>query len=202
MKDIAGKPMLWHVIERVGHALENSISFFRGSEDDVLKRYLDCSHNYEIDLTVRITSDCPLIDPQTVDKTIRTHINSNADYTSNTLERTFPRGLDVEVFSTELLERIDKLTSEKYQREHVTPYFYENPDRFQIQNISAEGQLRHPEIRLSVDTEEDLQFIREIYKRLYKPPSIIEIENVMELLDRNPELLLINKDVQQKRLKD
>ncbi len=116
--------------------------------------------------------------------------------------RTFPRGLDVEVFSRNLLEKVSKLAHEKYQREHVTPYFYENPSKFKLINLNAEGKLKRPEFRLCVDTKEDLELVREIYKRLYEPPDIVDNEKVIDLLKNEPKLTLINKEVKQKRLKD
>lgn len=225
MMDISGKPMIWHVVDRLkrseklneiviastfdskndvleAFADDNNINFFRGSEEDVLQRYLDGAEKYNIDLIVRITSDCPLIDPNIVDCVINEHIDSNAHYTSNTQQRSFPRGLDVEVFSRDSLLRIDRLAIKKYQREHVTPFFYENPSEFKLNNVTTEGKIRQPYLRLCVDTEEDLKFVREVFKRLYKPPDIIKIEDIIDLIEKEPELAMINKNIKQKRLKE
>ncbi|PIU55548.1 MAG: acylneuraminate cytidylyltransferase [Deltaproteobacteria bacterium CG07_land_8_20_14_0_80_38_7] len=192
LMDIEGKPMLWHVVNRLKFseklddiilaipntkknnilekfAKDNKVKYFRGSEEDVLSRYYKTAKKFKCDLIVRITSDCPLIDPQIVDLVIEKHLKLNADYTSNTLKRTFPRGLGVEVFNFKVLKKAQKEAKEDYQREHVTPYIYKNPEIFKIQNIKAERRLRYLEIRLTVDTKKDLRLIREIYKRLYKP---------------------------------
>ncbi len=222
MKEISDRPMIWHVIDRVkrckrvdeivlasthnknndlleSFANDVDVMFFRGSEEDVLGRYLGAAVKYSVDLIVRITSDCPLIDPRTVDRIIRIHMKSKVDITSNILERTYPRGLDAEVFPRELLETADKLAKKKYQREHVTPYFYENLSKLRFMNVVAEGKIRRPDLRLCVDTIEDLKLIREIYRRLYRPPGIVEIDQVIDLLDRESTLASINKDVKQKR---
>jgi spore coat polysaccharide biosynthesis protein SpsF (cytidylyltransferase family) len=222
---IEGKPTLWHVINRLKFskklndiilaipdtkensvleefAKDNAIKFFRGSEKDVLSRYYETAKKFKVDVIVRITSDCPLIDPRIVDLVIKKHLNSNVDYTSNTLERTFPRGLDVEVFNFEAFRRVYKEAKENYQREHVTPYIYEHPDIFKLQNVEAKGKLKHPELRLTVDTKEDLQLIREIYKYLYKPGKIFYVEEIINLLNRYPELVKININVKQKELKE
>jgi spore coat polysaccharide biosynthesis protein SpsF len=225
LKDIAGQPMLWHVIDRLKHSnevneiiiattindrddvlqkitKETNVSFFRGAEEDVLKRYVDASERFEIEMIVRITSDCPLIDPGTVDRLIQSHIEKKADYSSNTIERSFPRGLDSEIFSRELLEYADQHSKAPYQREHVTPYFYENPTKFKLNNLFAEEELNYPEFRLSVDTPEDLRLMEELYERLYNPPGIIEITKVINLLKNDPELRSINMGVEQKDLRN
>jgi len=225
LMDIEGKPMLWHVVNRLKFseklddiilaipntkknnilekfAKDNKVKYFRGSEEDVLSRYYKTAKKFKCDLIVRITSDCPLIDPQIVDLVIEKHLKLNADYTSNTLKRTFPRGLDVEVFNFKVLKKAQKEAKEDYQREHVTPYIYKNPEIFKIQNIKAERRLRYLEIRLTVDTKKDLRLIREIYKRLYKPKKIFYTEEIIDLLDKYPELIKINANVQQKALKE
>jgi len=215
---IEGKPMVWHVVNRLKFskilndiilaipdtkkndilerfAKDNKVKYFRGSEEDVLSRYYEAAKKFNVDVIVRITSDCPLIDPQIVDLLIKKYLSSTADYVSNSLKRTFSRGLDVEVFSLKVLEKAHKEAKENYQREHVTPYIYEHPEIFKLQNIEAKGKLKHPELRLTVDTKEDLQLIREIYKHLYKPGKIFYAEEIINLLNRYPELVKININV-------
>ncbi len=224
LKDLSGHSLLWHVIERVKAsekidyvilaittnpqddplveiASMTDTGLFRGSEDDVLSRYLGAAAKYELDMIVRITSDCPLIDPHTIDKVIESHIKTGADYTSNTLERTYPRGLDIEIFSTDLLKLAGQETNEIFQREHVTPYFYQNPVKFKLNNVPADEGLAHPEYRLCVDTPEDFQLIEKIYSKLYESPKLIEIMDVISLLGSKPELAEINRDIEQKELK-
>jgi spore coat polysaccharide biosynthesis protein SpsF len=221
LKDIAGKPMLWHVINRLkfsnyigkiilsipdnkdndvleNFARENRALFYRGSENDVLSRYYGTAVQYNADVIVRITSDCPLIDPEITDLAIERHLNSDADYTYADTRSGFPRGLDTEVFEYEALENAHVLSTKDYEREHVTPFIYEHPDLFKLQNVKAEGDLISP-LRLTVDTEEDLELMREIYKRLYfgKIFSIIE---VIDLFKAHPELAKINAEIKQKAL--
>jgi spore coat polysaccharide biosynthesis protein SpsF len=225
LMDISGRSMLWHVINRLkfskelddiilatpdttendileGFAKENNFHYFRGSENDVLARYYGTAKKFKIDVIVRTTSDCPLIDPEVIDLVIEKHLNSNVAYTSNTLKRTFPRGLDVEVFNFDILEQIYKKAKKNYQREHVTPYIYEHPEIFKIQNIEIKKKLREPELRLTVDTKEDLELIREIYKYLYKPGKIFYAEEIINLLNEHPELMETNINVRQKEIKE
>lgn len=225
LMNIEGKPMLWHVINRLRFSKklddiilaipdtkendilekfvkDNKLKYFRGSEKDVLSRYYEAAKFFSVDLIVRITSDCPLIDPKIVDLVIEEHLNSTADYSSNSLKKTFPRGLDVEVFNFEILEMVYKEAKEDYQREHVTPYIYEHPEIFEVQNIEAKGKLRRPELRLTVDTKEDLQLIKEIYKYLYRPKKIFYTEEIIDLLNKHPELIKINIGVRQKNFKE
>jgi spore coat polysaccharide biosynthesis protein SpsF len=221
MKDISGKPMLWHVIYRVKYSKlinkivvatstnkeddiienfckENRILFYRGDEEDVLKRYYEAAKIYNGNKIVRITSDCPLIDPEIVDIVIKEHLKDGVDYTSNTIERTFPRGLDTEVFNFETLERANEMAKEKYQREHVTIFIYENPHLFKIKNVRNFKDLSH--LRWTVDEEKDLIFVREIYKRLYKG-NIFFMRDILEVLEKEPDLKRINEMVKQKPVK-
>lgn len=220
LKDIVGKPMLWHLLNRLRSAnridnvilaiprstqndkLENfakelKLPCFRGSEDDVLSRYYEAAVEFGAEVIVRITSDCPLIDPWVTDTVIAAHLNSDADYTSN---RGFPRGLDTEVFNLDALNRAYKEANRNYEREHVTPYIYQHPNLFKIESVEANGKLRRPDLRLTVDTEEDLRLIREIFKRLYRDGRIFYTEDVIDLLDKNPKLVAINAHVAQKKL--
>jgi len=224
LKKIEGRSMLWHIIDRLSfcHEIdeivltipdteENDIlekfakshktKFYRGEEKDVLARYYRTAKKFKGDLIVRITSDCPLISPKIVDLVIQQHINSDVDYTSNVIERTFPRGMDIEVFSFNILRESFEKADQPYQREHVTPYISENPSKFKLQNIKAKDKLNHPEFRLTVDTEEDFKLIQEIYKHLYNPGKLFLIEEVVDLLKNNSELAKINALVKQKRTK-
>jgi len=223
--DIKGKPMIWHVINRLKYskkldeiiltipdtrendelekfAKKNNIKYFRGSEKDVLSRYYEAARKFKADIIVRITSDCPLIDPRIVDVVVENHLNAKANYTSNTLKRTFPRGLDVEVVSFEALEKTHKEATEDYQREHVTSYIYEHPEIFKLESVEAQGKLNRPELRITVDTEEDFQLIKEIYKHLYKPRKIFYAQDIIDLLETHPRLIKINIKVKQKNLRE
>jgi len=225
-KEIAGKPMLWHVFDRLSRcdtvckrvlatttakkddvlqefAERQNVHFFRGSEEDVLSRYYEAAKEFNAQHVVRLTSDCPLIDPKIVDTVISEHLESKADYTSNcTIKRTFPRGLDTEVFTFNALERAFKEAKEPPQREHVTPYIWENSEKFKLHSVEALPALRRPDLRLTVDTKEDLELVREIYSRLYKPGEIFSAGEVVSLLDEHPELVEINSDVRQKETRE
>lgn len=223
LEDVSGKPMLWHLISRLKYSVRidevvlaipdsgqndlledfarrNKLRYFRGSEDDVLSRYYGAATEFGAQVIVRITSDCPLIDPGITDRVIGEHLNSGADYTSNTLQRTFPRGLDTEVFTFQSLHIAHEAARENYEREHVTPYIYQHPDLFRFKSVEASGRLKRPDLRLTVDTEDDLRLIREIFHRLYRGNQAFSTEEVIDLFDEHPELAAINAAVRQKGL--
>lgn len=220
MMEIAGEPMLAHVINRVRRAsmpskvivatstrseddviqdLCNSrgVPIFRGSELDVLDRYYQASREYAADVVIRITSDCPLIEPEVLDRVVNAFLAARPDYASNTIVRSYPRGLDVEVVGIASLMRAWSEAAKAHQRAHVTPYFYENPTLFQCLNVADE--FEHSVHRWTVDTSEDLAFVRAIYARL-GPTDIFGWRDVLALLTREPELLNLNRSVQQKLL--
>jgi spore coat polysaccharide biosynthesis protein SpsF len=178
------------------YAIEREVRYFRGNEEDVLSRYYNAAKKYGGEIIVRITSDCPLIDPEIVDNVINKHIDNKADYTSNVIKRTYPRGLDTEVFNFDVLSEAYKNANEKYQQEHVTSYMIEHPEKFKLQNIEAKGKLKRPDIRITVDTEEDFELIKKII--LHFNNLNFKTEDIIGFLDRNPELLEINKNVIQK----
>ena len=215
-KDIEGKPLLQRVIERVKRAKrinqviiattkiyedksivefakKNSLKYVRGSEEDVLSRYILARDATNADIIVRVTADCPLIDPETIDEAVEQFFKDKLDYISNaTTKRSFPRGLDVEVFSSRALRKTNQSGKEKRHREHVTTFIYENPQIFKIGALIAEGVLKRPDIRLCVDTEEDIILIRKIYKR-FSQNNTVDIIKVIEFLNNNPELIEINR---------
>ncbi len=224
-KDIAGKPMLWHVISRLkcsqrindiiiaipdsapNDEIEDfvkglGIKCFRGNEEDVLSRYYGAAAEYKGKIIVRVTSDCPLIDPRIMDSVIEIQIRDQMDYTSKGPNGSFSRGLDSEVFNFEVLERAYKEANQAYEREHVTPYIYQHPELFKVNIIQAVGRLRRPDLRLTVDTDEDLTLVREIYRRLYRNGHIFYIEDIIDLMDKYPELKSINAGIRQKELRE
>jgi len=220
LKEVIGKPLLWYIVNRLQDSVELSdiilaipnskpnnkledfareveIKCFRGSEEDVLSRYYNAASAFGGDLIVRITADNPLIDPRLIDSTILSHLSTQADYTYS---RGFPLGLNSEVINFIALERAFKEASQDCEREHVTPYLYQNPNLFKINIIEAIGKLKRPELRFTVDTEEDLALIREIYRQLYHDKQLFCAEDVIDLLDRYPEMLAINSHIKQKVL--
>jgi len=223
MKCVDGKPLLEYQIERLKrvknadkiivattiNASDDSIEklcrrlnvdVFRGSEEDVLSRYYECMKKYGADIIVRITSDCPIIDPAEVDKVIKRFVNANGqlDYVSNSIQRTYPRGMDAEVFSSKALEKAFRETKQSSDREHVTPYMYNNPNKFNIANVSyVRDESRH---RWTVDTIEDFMLIEKIINVLYPSNEKFDLKDCLELLDENPSWKDINMHIRQKDL--
>ena len=224
MKELCGKTILAHDIERVSQAKlvdeiiiattthdsddvivqeaeRLGVKVFRGSEDDVLSRYYFAAKEAGADVVVRITSDCPLIDPVILDDVIRVFLDGSYDIVTNAgndlSKRTFPRGLDAEVFSFEMLETAHLKAVETYQREHVTPYIYENAKSvFYYQN-----DVDYSKYRWTLDTEEDWLLISAIYQRLYHREHNFYFKDILSVMEENPELYNINKDIEQKKLK-
>jgi len=167
----------------------------RGDQNDVLDRYFRASQLAKAEIVVRITSDCPLIDPEITDKTIAAFLEALPDYASNVLARTYPRGLDTEVMSVAALGKAWQAARKSYEREHVTPYIYEHPAEFKLLSVTEdEDRSGH---RWTLDTAEDLEFIRAIYVRL-KDKAMFGWRDVLELLDREPALIELNRSVMQK----
>lgn len=225
LRPIRERPLIYHLVDRLDYSdllddivfaipasKENDVLFdwlsyrglkiFRGSEKNVLQRFYNSAKKYNPELIVRICSDRPITDPWILDKVIQVHIDGKADYTSNNLKNTYPTGLDVEVFSLRSLKKAYNEATKDYEREHVTPFFYEHPQIFDLHNVEAEGKLNRPDLRLTVDREEDLKLIRKIYKELYHPGKVFSAEVVVDFLDENPQLQKINADIEQKGLKE
>ena len=171
-------------------ANDNSVNIFRGKEKDVLDRYFQCAKKYSFATIVRITADCPLIDPQIVDKVIEKFFSGNYDFATNTLTRTFPIGTDVEVFSFSALNRAWENTQLPSEREHVTPYLRKE-ENFKIINVENDKNISN--LRLTVDRIEDFQLIKQILNNISINP--IHLEDVLELFSRKPELIEINKHI-------
>jgi spore coat polysaccharide biosynthesis protein SpsF len=224
MMDIVGKPMLWHVVNRLKYSKllkeiivatttnkrddiietfckQHNISCYRGSEEDVLDRYYQAAKLYKADPIVRITADCPLIDPKIVDEVISIYLNNikKVDVVTNLLIRSYPRGLDTEVISFNSLERIWKEANKEYQREHVSVYIYENLKIFRTKNVKRDSDLSY--LRFTVDECKDLEFVREIYKWLCKNNNLFFLDEILQLLQEKPYLVEINKEVLQKSIK-
>jgi len=176
------------------------IPFYRGSEEDVLDRYYQAAKQYHADIVVRITGDCPLADPEIIDHTINYYLELKppCDYVSNTLQLTFPRGLDVEVFSFKQLEHIHSIAHEPREREHVTPYFYLHPEKFVLGCYKNTTDLsKH---RWTVDQIEDFELISRIINDLYPRKPNFLMQDVLDLLARHPDWVAINAHVIQKKL--
>ena len=226
LMDICGEPMLKRVIERVHLAKsidqivvatstnptddeiqlwceKHSLNCFRGSMQDVLDRYYYAASGYDPKWVARITADCPVIDPGLINATIRACVEKNVDFTANRLpppfHRTYPIGLDVEVSTFAALKRAWQEAKTQAEREHVFPYLYDEPGRFKIHILNHEPD--YGSLRWTVDTAEDLKLIREIYQR-FQPRIDFGWEEILQLVEREPELMQINSATRHKNYMD
>jgi spore coat polysaccharide biosynthesis protein SpsF (cytidylyltransferase family) len=168
--------------------------YFRGNEVDVLDRYYRAALAFgSPEVIVRLTGDCPLHDPVIIDKFISCFLDSEVDYVWGGDPPTFPDGVDTEVFSFSALEKVWKEARLKSEREHVTPYIRKHADTFKVINIECEKDLS--DHRWTLDEKEDYEFIKHIYKNLYKKKPAFGMEEVLELLAKHPELEEINKHI-------
>jgi len=220
MKILQGKPMIEHLIERVKKAKrpdeiilctstnpqddilveiakKNNIKWFRGDPVDVLDRLLRAAKKYKVDFIVSTTGDNPLTDYRYIDKIIEKFMKTKADYIT-CLD--LPLGAFSYGVKVKALEKVVELKKEK-DTEIWGVFFTKNPHLFKIEKVEVEKKLRRPEIRLTVDTPEDFKLMEEIFKRLHKPGKLFELEDVIKLLDKHPELLEINKRVKQREAK-
>jgi spore coat polysaccharide biosynthesis protein SpsF len=218
--EAAGKPLLEHMIERlrqvrgldaivIATTEESSsdpiaelagrleVGCFRGSEEDVLARVLGAAEAHGAELIVEATGDCPLIDPRVVDRVLDRFLAGGVDYCSNTLERTYPRGMDVQAFPTAVLAEVAGLTDDPADREHVSLYIYEHPERYRLRSVVSD-RPEAADVRLTVDTPEDYALIREIFDVLYPRDPEFGLEAILALLDERPELAALNRHVGQK----
>lgn len=212
LKELCGKTMLQHIVERVlwcekidsiivatsikekdelieKICLKMNIGCYRGSENDVLDRYYQSAREYEPHNIVRITADCPLADPALIDEIVDIHVKGNYDYTSNTIVETYPDGLDVEVFKFPVLEEAWRKADLLSEREHVTPYirFKGGFKRFSVERFPSLADKRW-----TVDTEQDFEFITQIYNALYNEGRIFMMNDTLQYLDKNQHIGKMN----------
>ena len=177
------------VIEKF--CVERGINVFRGQPKNVLDRYYNCAKEFSIQNIVRITSDCPLIDPKIVLELIKKMKTGEFDYVSNALNRTFPIGLDAEIFTFHALEQSWKVAQLQSEKEHVTPFIKKNPKSFKQYNLESDKNKSN--IRITLDVPEDLMLIRNIVSKISNRPILYK--DLMELFEREPEILAINKNI-------
>jgi spore coat polysaccharide biosynthesis protein SpsF len=175
-------------IEHVATA--RGFAAWRGPEQDVLARYAGAAAAYGADPVVRMTMDCPLIDPDVIDRVVDAYLGGAFDLVANNLEPTFPHGLDLEVFSAAALDTADREAGTPFEREHVTPFIRERPRRFRLGNVRSPRDLHH--LRWTVDYPEDLDLIRVVYEELYREGGLFTTADVLALLDRRPDIAAIN----------
>ncbi len=211
---VLGKPILWHLVDRLRHAkavdeiviattveardeaiatfsADHDIHCFRGDEQDVLDRYYQAATTYHAATVVRITADCPLIDPVVVDGVIDLRFRSGVDYASNVAPPTFPDGLDVEVMTMRALEKAWREADIPYQREHVTSYITEHPELFTTSNLSNDRDLSP--WRLTVDEKEDMEVVSAVFEGLYSKERVFSLDEIVSFIEKTPGLLEKNK---------
>ncbi|MDA8326252.1 MAG: glycosyltransferase family protein, partial [Nitrospiraceae bacterium] len=180
-------------------ARKENVPYFRGPEKDVLARYYQAAKENGLGIIVRVTSDCPCIDPEVVDLVVKDISESGADYASNSLKRTYPHGLDTEAFTMDALERSFKEAKKEFEREHVTPYIYMT-GQFQIRNPEAPEEFFAPEIRITLDTIEDYALLCAVYDYLYPGNPLFGVSEIVKLFKVKPWLKFINGKVVQKKI--
>lgn len=180
-------------LEIVKLCSNKELRVFCGSEDDVLDRFFQCAKLIKPEHVVRVTADCPMIDPDIIDRVIEKHLISGADYTSNVLKETFPDGEDVEVFKFTALKKAWESSSLKSEREHVTPYIRNHPEYFKLDNLESDSNLSDK--RWTLDNQEDYDFIKKVFAELYSCNKLFGMNDILKLLEQNNWLEDINKHI-------
>ena len=216
LEKITEKELLWHVVERtllsksidkiiiattdnphddelVDFCEKHKWEVFRGSEENVLSRYFHCSKQYKLDVIVRVTADDPLKDSQLIDKCVHELLSGNFDYVSNNNPPSYPEGLDVEVFTFDALKRSYQLSVDPFEQEHVTQFILRNPSMFSMKNLANMEDLSS--IRLTIDTADDFELISKIYSKLFNGNHDFGLEQVLQIISKEPEILNINTKV-------
>lgn len=208
LKPLMNQPMLFYTLSRLKkcksplqivvattyHAYDDpiidfcksmDIPTFRGSEENVLERFYQTSLQYPADGYIRITADCPLVDFKLLDKMLEHFIqNSEIDYLSNTLKRSYPKGLDLEIFKAKVLKQAYQQATYSYDKEHVTPYIYNHPEKFNLENFLDNDNFS--QINLSVDTMDDLMFVQELIEKLYSKNPNCGFDEIKKYLLKLP----------------
>ncbi|PIS10723.1 MAG: acylneuraminate cytidylyltransferase [Bdellovibrio sp. CG10_big_fil_rev_8_21_14_0_10_47_8] len=218
LKPVLGKPLLEYQIERIRRSRHLhdlviattvnaedqaivalcerlNVHVFRGSEMDVLGRYYQAHLKYPSTHIIRVTSDCPLHDPQILDHCIEQYLDSGMNYMSNS--EAYPNGMNVEIFSAEMLAEANNQGLKPYEREHVTPYFYTHPELFRLGQVRSEQV--YPKYRLTVDTPEDFQLIQTLIERLWPVKPNFDLADICHEFDKDPSLNQINSHIEQKK---
>ncbi|NDV20645.1 NTP transferase domain-containing protein [Pseudodesulfovibrio sp. JC047] len=211
---LAEQPMILHVLARASQSMADTVVLatsrepsddaladmvhaagypvVRGSLDDVLDRYVMAARTHQADTVVRITGDCPLVDPDLIDHCLRRHEHGDCDYVSTAYPNpSYPDGLDVEVFSRAVLEQAWESARKPSEREHVTPFIWTHPDRFRLESIVSPTDLSH--LRWTVDEPQDMDFMRHIFDHI--DPATARMQDILAVLDAHPELETINQDI-------
>lgn len=221
LRPILGKPMLEILVERLLYAktldgvvvatttdpsddvIEETcnrigVGCYRGSMDDVLDRVLRAAQTFGAETIVEVTGDCPLTDPAMVDEIVDIYRSSGCDYVGNIRPSTQPIGLAVQVFATGVLEETARLTQDPADREHVSLYIYEHPERFSLRNVESGLPDKYCGYRLTVDTPEDFAVVSAVFEALYPANPAFSLAEILDFLDSKPDLLDLNRSIKQK----
>lgn len=216
LKNLLGQPMIIRQIERIQRSIhigtlflvtstdstddelanvvsQAGIAIYRGSLNDVLDRFYQAAMPHKPDIIVRLTGDCPLIDPNIIDAAISKFLALNVDYLSNSLSPTYPDGMDIEVLRFDALEIAWLNAKKPSEREHVTPYIYKNADQFKIADLRHSIDLS--KLRLTVDEDVDFYLIEKIYQNLMPSKPDFLLKDIISLLEQNPEWLQLNQTI-------
>jgi len=219
LRPLAGEPMLGQLIRRVLRAQlvdtvlvattvdsaddpivavaeEFGASVFRGSEQDVLGRVLGAARSVSADWIVELTGDNPMVDPDVIDALVAVYAEGGFDYVANLPQRTFPLGMDVQVFAVNTLAEIDRLTADPFDREHVTTYIYRHPDRYRLYCLPCDPRLARPNFRLTVDEEPDFELASRIYDYFLPEKPDFRLADLVALLDSKPDWVAHNVSIQ------
>uniref|UniRef100_UPI004048C28E cytidylyltransferase domain-containing protein n=1 Tax=Algoriphagus sp. TaxID=1872435 RepID=UPI004048C28E len=219
--EAGGKSMLQHLVDRLktvpsldeivlattvnstdnileDFAKQNDIRCYRGSENDVMNRVIEAAVFADTDILVEITGDCPIIDPQIVEQTIRMFLGNNADYVSNSIIRSYPDGMDTQVFKLKTLQKSESMTNDPLDHEHVTLHIYNNPEIFTQLHLVAPPELHWPELGLTLDEPADYELIKNIIEFFGSEQSFFSCLDVIKLLREKPEWVGINQEVLRK----
>lgn len=223
LKEVMEKPLLELMVERVRRARyvddiviatsdhpscdpiatlagRIGVHCYRGSEDDVLDRVLKAAASVKAEIIIELTGDCPLIDPSVVDKVVDVYCSSEVDYCANILKRTYPQGMETQVFAYKVLEEVASLTQDPSDREHVSLYIYNHPEQFSLKNVESELPAGMADWRLVMDYPEDFELIRRVYEALYTFNPEFTLNDIMELLAKHPDWMEINSRFHKKAL--
>lgn len=218
MLEAAGKPMLEHLITRLLtvslideivlattvnplddeleiFAKKIGISCFRGSESDVMSRVILAAESASADIVVEITGDCPIIDPQLIDQAIRIFNSNKMNYVNNCHIRSYPDGMDVQVFTLDTLKRSAEMTVDFLDREHVTLHIRKNPDIFSHLNLVSPAETFWPSLGLTLDEPKDYDLLKKVIENFHPNNLNFSCKDVIEFLKKNPDFVLINKNV-------
>lgn len=219
MLKIMGKTLLEHYVHRVSRsalldeiviattrkpeddviideAEKLGVNSFRGSEHDLLERYYKCAQKYDATVVVRLTADDPFVDPEVVDRAVGIFLDNNVDFVNNHFDPTYPEGLDIEVYSMKALEKSWKEAMLLSEREHVFPYIQNHPEFFKTITFRQYRDLSY--LRWTIDYDCDFQMTKRVYDHLYDGKKVFLQEDILELLEKHPEISRMNAHIRRK----